>query len=197
PGERLLPDLEGLGGLRLVAHHLVVVLVGEGEALALAHLAALLVGEPRVLLRAVRLPEVAVDRRERGVGGGELRIELDRALEERDRLDLAAPSPCALAERVGVQGLQRRRRDLLERRGEALDGGEGLAEGAAQAGGHLPELTQHLLLAFDRRLLAGDALPGLAVGGVERQHVVLAQTGDRAVQEGLHTLPAAHLECYL
>ena len=54
-------------------------------ALALADLPSPLVGQPRIFLRALRLPQVAVNPREAGIGCGEVRIELDRSKEERDR----------------------------------------------------------------------------------------------------------------
>ena len=85
-----LPDLERLPRLHLIAGDAVVVLVGDEQPLALADVLAVLVGQPRQLFAAAGLAESAVDARQRRVGQREVRIERDGALEERDRLDLAA-----------------------------------------------------------------------------------------------------------
>src|SRR5262249_34915432 len=139
PRERLLPHLERLRGTRLVARDLVVILVSDRQALTPADLVALLVGELRVAPGWLGLAQVAVDRGEGRVGPGELRIQLDRVLEEADGLDLLPACARALPERERMQGLQRSRGGLLEGSVAPLDRAQRLAQGSAHAGRHPAE----------------------------------------------------------
>ena len=93
-GERCLPRLERFRRTVLVAGHAVVVLVGDEESLALADAVLQAEREPRELFAALPFAETSVNGREGRVRGGEVvGIELDRLIEERDRLELAAPPP--------------------------------------------------------------------------------------------------------
>jgi hypothetical protein len=154
-----LPDLERVGRLREVAGDAVVVLVDDEEPLALAHAVALGIGEPRVVDALRALAEVAVDRRQRRGAPREGGIELERALEERDRLDLAAAPALLDRQRVGAQRLERRRRRLLHRHVEGLHRLDRLPHPRAQARGHLAERRQHLLRALGLALLARERGP--------------------------------------
>ncbi len=60
-GVRALPDLQHFAGPVLIAGEPVVVLVRDEEAFALAHMLALLVGEPGELFAAAGLAEPSVD----------------------------------------------------------------------------------------------------------------------------------------
>ena len=84
-GKRRFPAFERVGGACLIAGHFEVILIGDGQALALAGVVAPFIRELRVGFRAIRLSEVAVDPREADVRRGQVRIELDGAQEERDR----------------------------------------------------------------------------------------------------------------
>jgi hypothetical protein len=115
---------------------------------------ALLVGQAGVVRGALRLAEIAVSDGQARVRGGELRVEFGRALEERDRFDLASARARALAEGEGLQGLERRRGDLVDGHVEALDGGQGFAERPAHAGRHLSQRRQDTLPALHLGLVA-------------------------------------------
>ncbi len=170
------------------------VLKSNEETLALGHAAAALVRAADVLLASLRLADVAVHRRQRRVRHREIGIELDGALEERDRLDVVARGASTEAERVGAQRIERRRRHLLDGQVELLQCRERFAEARADRGREVAERLEHLFAALGVGLLLHQDVPLATLHGRQRQHVQLTERRDRAVDDRGRAKALAHFE---
>src|SRR5271170_7529774 len=93
--------------------------------LTLTHAVTEQVGLLCILRRQTALPEIVVSRRERGVSHREIRIQANGALKKRNCAGVVAFSSLhfsSLAE--GLQGVERGRGGLFDRRVEFLHGAE-------------------------------------------------------------------------
>ena len=144
------------------------------------------VGQP--LLR-----KIVIGHAQGGMRHGEVGIELDGAFEVGNGLRVFKSLMLGLAKAEGLQGFERRRGGLFERRGELLHRADGLAQLAPQAGSGLVERLEDLLLALGFLLFAGQHVTGLGIQSGEGDDVVSAQAGDRAGKHGLGAFAHADL----
>ncbi len=173
-----LPHLQGFRRTLLISSHTVVVLIRDEQPLTLAHPVQDAVGQARVLLAPPPLAQTAVDGGQCRVGGGELRVDRERLIEECHRLELASLAPLLEAERVGLERRQRRSGRLLDRHAKPLDRRQRFTKRRANLARDRAKLRQHPFLAGRLALRAGQGFSGLALGGVQRQDVVAAERSD-------------------
>src|SRR5262245_9166385 len=126
------------------------------EALALADTLAPLECLREVARRALGFAQVAVDRAAACVRQGEVRVQLDRRIDEGNRLDLMASRACFGSLAEGSERFERGRRRLIDRGIELLDRGQGFPQPPAQPRGRFADRAQDLLFAGSLDLLTGQ-----------------------------------------
>ena len=153
--------------------------------LDLTDLLAQLVGPGCHLAGLLRLRQVAVDRAEPRVGERELRIEIDRAAEERHRIEIAVGPSRAQPLAVGFQRLERACRGLFDLSVVALDRAERFAQLLPEPRHRIAHHRQHRLLVLRLGLLLGQHAAAHAVLRVERDHVRRPEHRDGAAEQRL------------
>ena len=147
-----------------------------GAIAQLVRLGVLSVGERGLSHQAVHEPQRRMRHRELG-------IDLDRALEQRDRGGRIRPRHQTFIRRaVRLQRVERRRRRLLERRIVLLDGRERFADARPERAGDLAQRVQDLFLPRRLHLLLVEDVAGAAVLGAQAQHVLASEAGNRAFE---------------
>jgi hypothetical protein len=172
----------------------VVVARLDAHALVVGHVLAhriRLLHEPRGL---VRLSQVEADQRERGEGGAEIGVELDRAQVVGLRGRLAMVEPLLAAHGVRLERLEGRGGDHLDAARELLDLRKGLAQLGAQPDGRPVDGREHRRLAVRPGLFGDQDVAADRVQRLQPDHVVLAERQDRAGDHGPATRPLGHLE---
>ena len=176
--QRLVPRLQ----------RVTVVAPRDEELLAVADLVAQLERFARHLWRERLLTGVRVHLGQQRVGHRERRVELDRALQVRNRFQARHFAPVIERERIRVQRVERRRGRPRQRHIELLHRGERLAELPAEPRRRRAHRGEHLFFRRRLRLLLRHDVAGLCVDRFERDDVALAEVGDGAGKQGLQPL---------
>ena len=152
-------------------------------------------GPADVVLAALRLADVAVHRRERRMRHREVRIELNGALEERDRFDVGAGRAPGEAKRVGAQRIERRGRDLLDRQIELFQRRKRFAEPRPHRGRQVSERLQHAFAALGVDLFLHEhvAAAGTPPRSASRRRAGRAASTDPSMTAAAAE-PLAHFE---
>ena len=140
-----------------------------------------------------RSAQVRVDGAEPRGGEREVRIELERVLEQRNRLHVAGLEARVDAHAVRLQRFERRGRGVVRRDVEPLNRPDRFAELLADAGRRRAHAGQHVGLGHRLRLLAGERVAGLTGLRFERDDVGRGERGDRAEHDGLDAEPLADI----
>ena len=142
-----------------------------------------LVGAGRALNRQLPPAGPAVAHTQAGVGQSKLGIELDRALEQRNP-GIASTESRRPRGAVRLQRLDGCRRRFFERLFMCLDRREGLSDARPERTCHSAERAEHVFLAGNLRLLRIENLPRPAIGRPQPQDVLVAETGNRSLDDG-------------
>src|SRR4029077_9036505 len=102
----------------------------------------------------------------------------NRAFQEWGSGSLACTGPGVKRQAVGLQGLERGSRSLLNRRVIFLDRGKRLTQFLAHPRRCLVHSSQHMLAAVGLDLLASQRVSAAAVHRAQTEGVVAAKTGD-------------------
>src|SRR3984885_1324281 len=162
-----------------------VVVGGEPIALAITHTVAQFEGFLQVFIGEGGLAKIEISGSQGGVGGSEIWIE---------RYGMFEIWNCGIASffllRLSAQG---KKFDGFERGScvftegsiELLNTGERFAEPRAELGGCSSQSFQDLLFVGRRDLLLCESIAGLAIDGIDADHVFAAQAGDGTGNVGL------------
>ena len=123
----------------------------------------------------------------------EVRIELNRALEVRHRLETRNHSALIERERVRMQRVERARRRLRQRSVEPLDERQRFAKLFAKLCRGGSEQRQDLLFGWNLDLFARQDFAGFRVDRFQREDVVASEAGDGAGNERLELLAPGNL----
>src|SRR6266550_3914437 len=124
---------------------------------------------------------------------GEVGVEFYGAPEEGNSCTIASLSPRDICRGIGLQGLQRRRRNLVEGNVESPDRTQRLAQLLPHFCNFLAQHLQHFFLSCSLVLLLREYLSGTAVHRLQSNHVLGAEAGDVACQHGLAAASNANL----
>src|SRR5208337_4732928 len=127
------------------------------------------------------LPQVVADGAEARVSHGEIWIELNGALVEWQSGKLLDVGVLNLPQGEYLESFERGGCSLGQGLVEFLNRSERLAQLGAQVGGGVAQRVQDLLLARGLRLRLGERVAGRDVDGVECNHILAAETRNRAV----------------
>src|SRR5438874_1797647 len=116
---------------------------------------------------------------------GEVGVEFYGAPEEGNSCTIASLSPRDICRGIGLQGLQRRRRNLVKGNVESPDRIQRLTQRLPHFGSFLAQHVQYFFLGCSLDLLLREYLAGIAVHRLQSNHVLSAEAGDGARQHGL------------
>src|SRR5438132_3861810 len=111
---------------------------------------------------------------------GEVGVEFYGAPEEGNSCTIASLSPRDICRGIGLQGLQRRRRNLVKGNVESPDRIQRLTQRLPHS-----QHVQYFFLGCSLDLLLREYLAGIAVHRLQSNHVLSAEAGDGARQHGL------------
>src|ERR1700761_2736002 len=94
-----------------------------------------------------------------------------------------------IAQSIGAEGFERRRRGLTKRRIEPLDAGKTFPQFAAHRGGNLVERFKHVLLVGRGRFCAGNIVAVRSILRVKSEHEGFAEGSDAAGKDSLDPFP--------
>src|SRR5256884_646212 len=128
---------------------------------------------------------------------GEVGVEFYGAPEEGNSCTIASLSPRDICRGIGLQGLQRRRRNLVKGNVESPDRIQRLTQRLPHFGSFLAQHLQYFFLGCSLDLLLREYLAGIAVHRLQSNHVLSAEAGDGARQHGLAAAANANLSRHL
>ena len=134
------------------------------------------------------MPEVRVLDAQPDIGHGEIGVEFNGALHERNGLSIALRAPGGNAHAISFQSFQRRC-GCLHRDIELLDGGQGFTKFSPQRRGRRAKRLQHVLLRVCLLLFSGQRISAVASDGVQANHVLASQVGNRPEDDRLAARP--------
>ena len=105
-------------------------------------------------------------------------------MEQRHSGDQISFSEVLSSQAVGLEGFERRRRRLLQRRVQLLQRADRFAQLSAQISGRLAERFQDSLFAVCGHLLLCQGITRAAIHCFEAQNILVSEAGNRAVEDG-------------
>ena len=178
------PQLRGLDRLLGISGGLRVVVDGDEESLRIGGAIAQFVRSPDAFLGELTLSDIAIHPGQKRMRHGELSIEGEGAPEQRHDVRRSHCGSDVPGSGVSLQGIQRRRGGLRQRRVVLAEGSQRLAGMRAEGGRDPAEPVQYILFFCDLHLLAVKKISGATSLRAKSQHVLLAYWSDGSFEHG-------------